>query len=566
LIKNPDSTSDARRIGRPPPAPAWAFPPWRDPPAITQTIPALLRLAALRFGDRDYVVFEDERISFKQTEERSRELALRLLASGINKGTRVGMVFPNSPDFVVTWMALARIGAVAVPISTLSTAAELQRIARHADLAALAVVPRFINHDYLARLQEAFPSLDLSSREQYLPEAPHLRSFWVQGEEAPLWGNPLAAPVQRQLGSAFLDAVEATLAPGDPVSIIYTSGSTGDPKGVIHSHGNLVREAGKLFASYDYQEDDRIFAPQPFFWVGGLVLHLLQMLYAGATIVGSVRSNPQLLDLIDRERITYVHVYPHVAHAIASDPSFAHRDFSRIRGGRLVQAIPPERRRRNQYYGNALGMTETAGPHTICYLDLPDELKGTLGPSMPGMEHRIVDVDTRKPVANGEQGELMVRGDCLMLGMVKREREEVFTADGWFATGDICSFVDDWLYFHGRVDDMIKSAGANVSPREVEDTLMSYPGVAQAFVCGVADETRGAVVGAIVVPHPGASIELQALQAHARASLSSYKVPRTVLLLRADEVPMTSSTKADRRAIARLLANEHKSASARALQ
>jgi len=538
-------------------APAWALPRWREAPAVRETIPALLALAAQRFGDGDYIVFEDARISFRGAEEQSRALALRLLASGINKGTRVGMVFPNTPDFVVTWMALARIGAVAVPISTLSTAAELRRIALHADLAAMMVVDRFLNHDYAARLEEAFPSLDRSVKEQFLREAPHLRGFWVDGANPPGWARGLADRPPRELGAEFLAEVEQEVSPADVVTIIYTSGSTGDPKGVIHSHGALVRQAGKLFGAFGYQEDDRIFAPQPFFWVGGLLLHVLQMLHAGGAIIGSARPTAELLDLIERERVTYVHVYPHVAQAMANDPSFAHRDFSRIRGGRLVQAIPPHLRPKNQYYGNSLGMTETAGPHGIAYHDLPDEFKGCFGPPAPGMEYLVVDVETRQPLPDGAQGELLVRGDCLMLGMVKREREQVFTRDGWYATGDLCSLRNGWLFFHSRVDDMIKSAGANVSPREVEQVLTAFAGVAQAYVCGVADAARGAVVGAIVVPFADARVDVDALLAHARAALSSYKVPRVLLVKDAAEVPMTSSTKADRRAIVRLLASAH---------
>jgi acyl-coenzyme A synthetase/AMP-(fatty) acid ligase len=228
-----------------------------------------------------------------------------------------------------------------------------------------------------------------------------------------------------------------------------------------------------------------------------------------------------------------------------------------LRGGGLVEALPPEKRPRNQSFGLCLGMTETCASHTVSMPDFPDELRGSMGPPMPGLEHRIVNTDGGGEAAPGAIGELLVRGDTLMLGMVRRERSELFDADGWYRTGDLCSLVQGNLFFHGRTDDMIKTAGANVSPREVEAALMRMPGVASANVSGVPDPARGAVVGAVVVPQPGVTLDPEQLRRQAARTLAAYKVPKVIVFMAAAELPMMSSNKVDRRALLTLLHQAH---------
>jgi acyl-CoA synthetase (AMP-forming)/AMP-acid ligase II len=196
-----------------------------------------------------------------------------------------------------------------------------------------------------------------------------------------------------------------------------------------------------------------------------------------------------------------------------------------------VGALPAALRPKNQIFGHAMGMTETGGPHTISFPDYPDELAGTLGPPMPGMEHKLVDIHTGREVAADEAGELLIRGDALMSGFVKRERDSCFDADGWYHTGDLCTFRQGHIFFLGRLDDTIKSSGANVSPREVEEALVALPGVAQAIVLGVPDEQRGGVVGAILIPAQGAQLDEAAIRRSLAKTLSVYKIPRVLMVM-----------------------------------
>jgi acyl-CoA synthetase (AMP-forming)/AMP-acid ligase II len=307
--------------------------------------------------------------------------------------------------------------------------------------------------------------------------------------------------------------------------------------------------------------------------VGGLVTTAMSVMTAGGTLLASARSGAPLLDFLERERTTSVVSWPHTLRALAAEPSFPGRDWSAMRNGLFYEALPADRQPSDPTrMSPPLGMTETCGPYTVPPRDLPEDQRGSVGPLMPGLEARLADPDTGRIFAAwagdgdtadsaGEVGVMQLRSDVMMLGMVKRERSEVFTPDGWYVTGDLCSFRRGHVHYHGRADDLIKAAGANVSPREVEAVLAKIPGVASVNVAGVPDAERGAVVGALLVPEPGAVLDPEAIRREALKSLSSFKAPRVIVIREASQVPTLASTKIDRRALARLLQEAHAAAS-----
>ena len=247
--------------------------------------------------------------------------------------------------------------------------------------------------------------------------------------------------------------------------------------------------------------------------------------------------------------------------ALAEHPSFDDRDLSSIRGG-TIEALLPENRRRIDptRRPNALGMTESLGPHTLELegTELPEDKLGSFGRPVPGVEHRIVDPVTGEDLEDGVLGEVQVRGYSVMQGLYKREREDTFTTDGWYSTGDGGWFDEDGhLFFKGRLGDQIKSSGMNITPREVEMVLEEDGAVLHAFVVGINHAERGQDVAAAVVLRPGAHAEAEELRATVKSELSSYKTPRHVMLF-ADQqdLPWLESGKIDRRAVQRLLA-EH---------
>jgi len=522
---------------------------------IEMRIPSFLELCRSYGPNKECLVHDDRRLTYQEVDRQSSLLARQLLSAGVGKGSRIGMLFGNQLEFLITWLAITRMGAVAVPISTLSTSAEIRKITKHADLRLLIATGRYLHHDYVERIGAAFEGIQSAAQPLMLPAAPYLREIWIWGEHVPSWASPIDLSNAPLHDEAFLAKVEKEVHSSDVVSIIYTSGSTADPKGVVHSHGNFMRQVTKLARSYPpYFATDRLFSPMPFFWVGGLVLSLLNVMRVGGTMLVSDRSGKDLLDFLERESVTYISGWPHSLRAMAADPSFPGRKWTSLRGGNLFEALPDHLRPADpSLVGTALGMTESVGPHTIEKRDLPERLRGSFGTATEGMQHRLVDVTTGQVVPDGGTGELHIRGDALMLGMVKRERSEFLDSDGWYPTGDLCSWREGHLFFHGRVDDMIKTAGANVSPRELEAFLAGQPGVAMAFVSGVQDPKRGVVPGAILVPQPGRKLDIEGIRKAATTTLSSYKVPRVYVELAAAKIPLLSSSKQDRKALIRLL-------------
>jgi acyl-CoA synthetase (AMP-forming)/AMP-acid ligase II len=204
-------------------------------------------------------------------------------------------------------------------------------------------------------------------------------------------------------------------------------------------------------------------------------------------------------------------------------------------------------------------MTETMGPHSAAGPEaervLPEEMRGSFGLLVPCVEHRIADPETNATLGEGEVGEVCIRGYSLMNGLYKRERHETFDEDGWYHTGDKGLIRDGYLYFHGRLSEMIKTAGSNVAPREVELLLESLPEVGLAVVVGLPDADRGEVVAAALVPATGASIDPIETLRRAGEELSNYKVPRRVLVLDEGDVPYLANGKPDRLTVRRLLAD-----------
>jgi acyl-CoA synthetase (AMP-forming)/AMP-acid ligase II len=534
-------------------------------PDFTPTIPEMVRTRTQRFGERPMILLRAERLHYGEADERSARLARGLLASGFGKGSRVGLWLPNGPDWVVGFLAAARIGAVVIPLNTFYKPRELGWVMRHADVQTLLTLPRFLGADYLERLETAAPSLarqkagSLRAR-----ELPQLREVFVFGRSERAWARPIAAleaaaDADPAIDAGFLREIESGVVPADPLIVIYSSGSTADPKGAIHTHGTLIRHSFNLNAFRDLTCDDRMFSPMPFFWVGGLVYSLMAAMHVGAFLLCEEAFEPgETLALLERERATIVAGWPHYSKAMMEHPSFRSRDLSSIRAGNLYDILPPALRPKDpELRSNSLGMTETCGPHTIDRMDvdLPERLRSSFGHAVPGVEHKIVDPETGRALPPGEVGEICVRGYSVMQGLYKVEREDAFDRDGFYHTGDAGSFdADGVLFFKARLGDMIKTAGANVTPREVEIVMEAQPEVRSGFVVGVPDPTRGQNVAAAVILKAGHELDWPTLRERLRAELSTYKVPRHCFFYADGELPFTDSGKIDKKKLAGLLA------------
>ena len=517
-------------------------------PTIVPKIPALVRSCAARFRDKPFLIADGQELTYTELDLQSARLAMALLAHGIGKGDHVGILMPNSVEWAVTWFAVTRIGAVAVPLNTFHQASELAWTVRHADLRAILAWSTFRNHDFLARLEEALPGL-AEQREPgriTLPTAPFLRTIAVWGGCDRAWVTMLDdAVAPPSIDAEFLVDVEACVTPADDVMIIYTSGSTGDPKAPVHTHGALVRHTYNLTFDYGVTHDTVMFTAMPFFWVGGLITGLHAVIHHGATLVTQPTFDAaEALALIERHRATIALGWPQQGKTLSEHADFASRDLSSVQRTSMPAMVPPDRRPKGP---NALGMTELCGNHIGVdpYPPQPRERTETGGRSIEGLSHILVDPETGQRVPVGAAGEIWVRGYSLMQRLYKREREDVFTPDGYYRTGD-CGIesADGWITFTGRLGDLIKTGGGtNVTPAEVELALTNCDGVLEAYVVGAQDRDHGTVVAAAVVPRGESVLDGEALRTQLREQLSAYKVPKFIWVTDKDSLPFTATGK-----------------------
>lgn len=506
------------------------------------TVGDVLRRQAGSRGDHPLLVCDAERISYAEAEVASAELARGLIALGAGKGTHVGVLYPNGTQFVVAMLAAARIGAVVVPFSTFVTAREMGEQLVDSDVEILLTAASFRSYDYVQRLAEVLPDVDLDSR-LFSPAAPQLRHVAITHETV----LRRASTVDPEL----LRAMETDVYGCDPLTIVYTSGSTSAPKGVVHTHAALVGHQRNLNKIRELTAADKLFCNSPFFWIGGFAFGLLASLVAGSTLVCSNATDAgAMLDLLEAEQPTVTNGFAAGIAHLAEHPSYPGRDLSSMRRGNLYPIMAPDSRPPDpELRHNMLGMTEAGSVVLIAgdESDQPEARRGSFGKPAPGFETMLINPETAEPVAVGEVGELCIRGPYVMQGYYKRAREECFDADGWFHTGDLVRTDNDgFVYFVGRRSAMIKTAGANVSAAEVEKAIAKVTGGAAAHVMGLPDPRRGQLVAAVVVRPDGATaFDDATLSERLRSELSAYKIPKRFISLARADVPLMTSGKVD---------------------
>ncbi|GAC1396973.1 MAG: class I adenylate-forming enzyme family protein [Mycobacterium sp.] len=531
-----------------------------DPLPYDATLPAMLAAVTARHCDSDFVVSAIgegavERISYAEAEADSAIMGARLISAGVTKGMRVGILAPNGPDFAVAFLAVTRIGAVAVPINTFFQPAELAWVLRDADIHTLLSVESLLGKNVLARIETACGGTLSAGGPLRLQPLPQLRNVLPLGRTTRSWPTTWPDPVSKD----FFAACESTVRPSDDLLVIYTSGTTSNPKGIIHTHGTTIPHARFIAAAHGWNECDRIYVPMVFFWVAGLVFGFLGPMQTGATILTEHRFDAgDVLKLLEREKATYTTGFPHVGPALVNHPDFRSTDLSTIQEGYQQVLLDPGRRTTDPSLRVAqLGMTETCSSHTWWppHEEVPEAKRGSLGVSAPGYEHKVVD-EHGNEVPNGVTGEICVRGTALLRGMIGRHWHEIVDRDGWLHTKDAGYRDDDGhLYFGGRTDEMIKTSGTNVAPMEVEAALGQLDEVRIAYVVGVPDTDKGAIVSAAVVLNEGHHVSADELVAACRRKLAAYKVPKKwVILSDAHELPYTTTDKIDKRKLANLLA------------
>ena len=498
-------------------------------PVQASTFPQLVRAAAAAYGDDVAITLQGETgpaetLTFREVDSRSAELARGLLARGVGKGSRIGFICGNGPQFLLLLAAIARIGAIAIPISTLIKANELVRVLRQSDVAGLIVQRHLLGYDYVERLCSALPELAAAANADLrIARTPFLRWIVSNGDALPagVHGPAFLSDAAPTVGEDLLLQAEAEVHTTDQMVEIYTSGSMALPKGVRHNHGPVLFRTHELRGMLERTRGQESTAILPMFWIGGMMMYLMPNLEAGAVTVCTERT-------LSNSRV-------------AMGSVLAEEDL------KLLARQP------KPWWG--LGMSESLGPYSY-----GDEFRAPGYPVCAPMDHfangyevRIAD-ENNQPVGDGEIGEIQLRGYPVSPGLHKVEREGYYTPDGFYRTGDLGLVEGSRVHFVGRSGDMIKTAGSNVSPAEVELELQQLPGVDAAYVVGLPDRERGQLVVAAVVPRDGAELDFAAIEAEMRQRLSSYKTPRAYVAIAREEVPLLHSNKVARRQIETLMA------------
>jgi acyl-CoA synthetase (AMP-forming)/AMP-acid ligase II len=519
-------------------------------PSESPTVGEILREQARGRGDHPLLVCDGDRISYAEADRRSAQLARGLIALGAGKGSHVGLLYPNGVAFVVAMLAAARVGAIVIPVSTFATTRELHEQLVDSDTEILLATKSYRSHNYVQQLTDLLTASDLNADDRLLDSAaPQLRH--VVFDAARL--QRLAETIEAALVTAMEDDVDGS----DPLTIVYTSGTTSTPKGVVHTHAALLNHQRNLNMIRGLTAADKLFCNSPFFWIGGFGFALLATLLAGSTLVCSNAEDAgQTLDLLEAERPTVTNGFAAGVAHLVRHPSFAGRDLSSMRRGNLYPIMAPETRPADpELRHNMLGLTEAGSVVLISADDgdQPERRRGSFGKPAPGVEAKVVDPETGTPVADFALGELCIRGPCMMQRYYKRSREECFDADGWFHTGDlVATDRDGFFYYIRRQDSMIKTAGANVSPAEVEQAIAKVTGGAAAHVFGIPDAERGQIVAAVVALENGAQFDETTVRRKLASELSVYKIPKRFAAIPAAEVPLLASGKVDVRELKRV--------------
>lgn len=500
--------------------------------ATDDTIASLLATQAA-LGSRPLLSVDQQRLSYADAESRSRQVASSLLQSGVGRGSKVALLMGNSVDFAVSFLGITRIGAIAMPLSTMSTSFELRGLLLNSDAEFLVAMRSYRGEDLTEKVIATIGTANQA--DLALPELPVLRRVWLDSSQ-------LEQPQTDQ--TPTITAAEAQVTAADTLVIVHTSGSTSAPKGVIHTQGQVIRNMRRQNQLRDYSAQDRLFSNSPFFWIGGLAYSFIATLIAGGRLICSGAEPAAMLDLLEAEQPTLCNGVASTVLNLAQHPSFADRDLSSLRRGNLYPIMPADTRPADpELRCNLLGMTETGSVSLYGNgdVDLPEAKRGCFGKPVPGIEARVVDPDTG---LDASQGEFLARGENLMQGYYGRERWQCFDADGWFHTGDMMAIDGDGdFYFKGRTGDIIRTSGAQVSPREVEGAISDITGGRMSLVIGVPDPKRGQAVTAVIIGDE--AIDEEALRTALKQRLSPYKVPRRVISMAESELPTLSSGKVD---------------------
>jgi len=530
------------------------------------TLGEYLREVCARHGPREAAVLSEgeqaERWTYDQLWERSVEVARALIACGVGHGTRVGVLMTNRLEFLSAFFGTALAGGVATTISTFFTASELDEVLRVSGCSVLLFEREVLKKDFAAILREIEPAI----AEAQPGQLRSLRYPWLRhlacvgpaddGDAIEPWDGFLACG--RAVSCGRVDASSRAVRPSDPGTLFFSSGSTGKAKGILSAHRGACLQLWRWAQWYGFDEPPRTWSSNGFFFSGNFCQALGGTLSAGGTLVLQRWFDAEAaLALMAAERASMLLAWPHQWAQLQAAPNYDAVDLSAMR---YIDALTPIAQHPTiattwREPARAYGCTETFTLISVFPGNAPDSLAGkSHGLPTGGSTIKIVDPFTGVAMPLGERGEVAVKGPTLMLGYIGIPLDETLDDEGFYRTGD-GGWLDEGgrLHWEGRLNDIIKTGGANVSPLEIDNVIRDLPGVKIVQTVGVPDDLLGELVVSCIVPHEGQGLDENAIRDFARKSLASYKVPRRVLFFSEGDLATTGSAKiktADLRALA----------------
>jgi len=472
----------------------------------------MLEESCRRYADNVSIIYDGTYLTYEALNRAVDALGNGLRSMGIQKGDKVAIMLPNCPEFVMSYFAVQKIGAVAVTLNVLSTSYELRHLLGNSDARCL------------------------------ITETPLAKKYEEIREEIPLCNNIITSS-GLEADSPFCDIIKEgpfvlempVITDDDPAVIIYTAGLTGKPLGAVLTHRNLLSQSLLVGNIYYTTDKDRSFAAIPFFHAFGAAVNMLAPIQIGAGIVLMDRFTMEaIFSTIEKEKVTYIAAVPRfflgmIMHSDAKKYDVSSLDFCITGGSKMPpEFIPVFEQKFNVILREGYGLTEASPVCSVGRRDMVHK-PGSIGTVIPGVEARVFD-DHDNEVPRGEIGELVIRGENVMKGYYKDEEATArVIKNGWLYTSDLAR-IDEagYIFLTGRIKRMIITNGFNVYPREVEMVLELHPAVKTAMVVGKPDLLRGEIVKALIVRNQDMPAEEMDIARHCRTYLSSYKVPREV--------------------------------------
>ncbi|TCM20726.1 acyl-CoA synthetase (AMP-forming)/AMP-acid ligase II [Novosphingobium sp. PhB165] len=519
------------------------------------TLGAYLREVMERHGPAEAAVIHLDGAAVRWTYDdlwaRANEVARALKACGVGKGTRVGLLMTNRLEFLSCLFGTALAGGIATTISTFFTAPELGAVLEASCCSVLLLERHVLKKDFAAMLGELEPSIGGSAPGALLsarfPFLTHIAR--IDGDEGSGAVEGWSSFLARGDGvpDAVIEACAAAVLPSDPGALFFSSGSTGKAKGILSAHRAICLQLWRWKTWYGIDEPPRTWSANGFFFSGNFTMALGGTLSSGGCLLLQRWFDPEAaLALIQAEKATMLLAWPHQWPQLEAVPGYTEADLSALRylDGAFPLANHPTVSA-NWTEPRAYGSTETFTLISVFPAGTPEsDAAGSHGRPTAGSTIRIVDPMTGSAVPLGERGEIAVKGPTLMLGYLGVPLDDTLDDEGFFHTGD-----GGWLdaegrlFWEGRLNDIIKTGGANVSPLEIDAVLRDCPGVKIAQTVGLPDALLGELVVSCVVPLEGAAPSPEQIRAYARERLASFKVPRMVLFFAEDELKTTGSAK-----------------------